>query len=414
VSRTVVIGAGAVGLATAYELRKRGEDVVILDQRSVGEGCSRGNAGWIVPSLAAPLPAPGLTWKSMRWMLHRDSPLHIDPAAAPELAGWLWSFWRHCNTRDFAAGLDAWSRLTKDIMLPFDALAAEDAGVELYRDGLLFVFLNESTMRHVLADLTAARHGSGEIRAVVGAELRSMEPALKPEVVAGIWVVDERHVRPESFCAALHRRVLALGGEVCTGVEVQGSVVEAGKMRALRTSRGDISGERFVVAAGARSGLVSERIAGVSLPVQAGKGYSITVTTANPPAIKRPLYLDEASVGYSPFAGGYRLAGTMELSGINERLVPARVSAIRRAAQRYLEVPVPDSGAVEWVGMRPITPDGLPVIGPLPRVENTFIATGHGMLGITASLVTGSLIADLVAHGRSSVDLSPFDPGRFI
>jgi D-amino-acid dehydrogenase len=413
-SRTVIIGAGAVGLACAYELRKRGEDVVVLDRGAVGDGCSRGNAGWIVPCLAAPLPAPGLTWTSLKWMLRGDSPLHIDPRAAPQLAGFLWQFWRHCNHKDFDAGVEAWARLTKDIMAPFDVLAKEDGGVEMYTDGLLFVFLRESTMRHVLRDLTATRGSTADIRPLVGAEVHAMEPALRPEVVAGIWIVDERHVRPEVFCAALDRRAVALGAEVRTGVDVLGGVVERGTVRALRTTQGDVTADRFIIAAGARTGIVSDLVAGVPLPIQAGKGYSITVRSAAPPAIQRPLYLDEASVGYSPFAGGYRLAGTMELSGINERLVPARVAALRRAAQRYLSVPPPDGTALEWVGMRPITYDGVPVIGALPRVSNTYVATGHGMLGVTASLATGSLLADLVTRGRSPVDLSPFDPARFL
>src|SRR5579885_2387659 len=132
---TVIVGSGAVGLACAYELRKRGEDVLLLDRGATGDGCSRGNAGWITPSLAVPLPAPGLTWTSLRWMLRGDSPLHIAPRALPELAGFLWQFLRYCNARDYRAGSEAWAQLTDDLMRPFDDLAGEDTGLELYRDG---------------------------------------------------------------------------------------------------------------------------------------------------------------------------------------------------------------------------------------------------------------------------------------
>jgi D-amino-acid dehydrogenase len=170
--------------------------------------------------------------------------------------------------------------------------------------------------------------------------------------------------------------------------------------------------ERCLIAAGARSGAVSAAIAGISLPIQAGKGYAITIG-GRPSPFARPLYLDEARVGCSPFADGYRFAGTMELSGINEHLVGARVAAIRRAAQRYLTLlPHSDEG-LEWVGMRPLTPDGLPAIGRLPGRRNAFVATGHGMLGVTSAITTANLIADLITTSRPSIDPSPFDPGRF-
>jgi D-amino-acid dehydrogenase len=413
-SRTVIVGGGVIGLACAYSLRQQGEEVTVLEQGEIGGGCSLGNAGWITPSLAEPLPAPGLTWTSLRWMFDRDSPLHIDPRAAPHLAGWLWRFWRHCNAADFKNGCEAWTQLAGDLMPAFDSLERESAELEMHREGMLLVFLRESTMRHVLKAMSEA-HASGghELQPMVGAELHRFEPGLASGVTAGIWVKGERHVRPESLCAALLSRIVKLGVDVRTKVEVTGGVPEGARIRAVRTAGGDVSGDRFLIAAGARSGMLSASLAGVPLPVQAGKGYSITVATPTPP-MRRALYLEEARVGCSPFAGGYRLAGTMELSGINEHLVPERVAAIRRAATRYLQVSAAEVQGTEWVGMRPITPDGLPIIGALPGVENVFVATGHGMLGVTAALATGALVAGLLRDGGATLDHSPFRPGRFV
>ena len=408
-SRTVIIGAGVIGLSCAHELRKRGEDVVILDRGAPGAGCSAGNAGWIVPSLAEPLPAPGLTWTSLRWMLDRDSPLHIAPHALPELAGFLWSFWRHCNATHYRAGRIAWTHLTDRIMESMDALVAGGVELEMHEAGLLFVFLSEPTMRHVLRQIAA---GGGEVpEPLVGRELHALEPALSSQVTAGFLMRQERHVRPESFCNGLLTRIQQLGAEVRSGVTATGGVMEGESLRAVRTTQGDISADRCLIAAGALSGRVSAAVAGVPLPIQAGKGYAVTVT-GRPAPFSRPLYLDEARLGCSPFVGGYRFAGTMELSGLNDRLVPARVAAIRRSARRYLTLASDALDGVEWVGMRPLTSDGVPAIGRVPTRRNVYLATGHQMLGVTSAVTTATLVADLIMDGHSAVDLSPFDPGR--
>ena len=412
-SRTVIVGAGVIGLACAHALRKRGEDVVMIDSGAPGDGCSKGNAGWVTPSLAEPLPAPGLTWTSLRWMLDRDSPLHIDPLAAPRMAPWLWSFWRHCNQADYEKGHTAWGLIADRATESFDALVADGVDFEMHRSGLLFVFLREATMRGLLRDIRAARRSDGNgPEPLVGAELRRFEPGLSANAVAGFWLADERHVRPESLCAGLAQRLSRLGVEMHSGVTATDGVSEGQSLRALRTTNGDVTGDRFLIAAGARTGIVSDAVAGFPLPIQAGKGYSITVTAAASP-MQRPLYLDEAKLGCSPFDGGYRFAGTMELSGINERLVPERVAAIRRAAQRYLTLPPNGTTGVEWVGMRPVAPDGLPVIGRLPNRSNVYIATGHQMLGVTTALTTATLMADLIVDGRTAVDLRAIDPARF-
>jgi len=413
VSRTIVIGGGVIGLACAYALRTQGEEVTVLDAFEPGAGCSKGNAGWVVPTIAEPLPTPGLTWTSMLWLLRRDSPLHIDPRAVARLAPWLWTFWRHCNTHDFRAGRRAWELLANQVMESFDALVADGASFEMHGAGLLFAFLREGAMRSMLRHFQEGTlAAASDPQPLTGAEVRQFEPALSADVTAGLWVAQERHVRPESLCAGLAQWLASHGVTIQNGTTVTGGHLDGQTVRAVLTTQGDVPGDRFLVAAGARSGAVTEAIAGVSLPIQAGKGYSITVSTHNEP-VSRPLYLEEAHVAFTPFEGGYRLAGTMELSGINERLVAERVAAIRRSAHRYLTVSAADVTGVEWVGMRPLSPDGVPVLGALPGRPNLFVATGHGMLGVTTALTTGRVMADLLVRGHASVDLSPFDPARF-
>jgi D-amino-acid dehydrogenase len=412
-SRTVVVGGGVIGLACAYALRKQGEEVTVIDSAEPGAGCSKGNAGWIVPTLAEPLPTPGLTWTSMLWLLRRDSPLHIDPRTALGLAPWLWTFWRHCNADDFTSGRRAWEIIADNVMESFDALAADGVTFEMHSAGLLFVFLREAAMRAMLHESGARSAGPGiEPRVLTGNELRAFEPSVSDAVTTGLWVEQERHVRPETLCAGLAQWLSAHGVEIRTGAAVTGGRLDGGTLSVVHTTRGDVSGDRFLIAAGARSGLVSNAIAGVPLPIQAGKGYSITVP-APKSRFRRPLYLEEARLAVTPFEGGYRFAGTMELSGINERLVSDRISAIRHSAERYLTLSAEEVTGIEWVGMRPLAPDGLPVMGSLPARPNVFVATGHGMLGVTTALTTARLMSDLIVRGSASANLSAFDPGRF-
>jgi D-amino-acid dehydrogenase len=413
-SRVVVVGAGVIGLACAYSLTKRGREVIVLDKGEAGGACSKGNTGWITPSLSAPIPAPGLTAASLKWMLHSDSPLYISPAAAPGLARWLWRFWRYCNQRDFLHGLRAVAELNRRTLPAFDALERDGVSLELHRSGMLYVFLHEHEMQKVRAEFGHYREFGYQVpEPLRGAELRRLEPALSEEVRVGFVVEEEFHARPETLVAGYVARLRELGVEIRTGVEVTGTHGgrAGGLVRGVATSNGPVTADQVVVAAGAWSGQVLEQFA-VSLPVQAGKGYSITLTAAERQLV-RPLYLGEAKVGGSPFDGATRFAGTMELSGVNEILDRRRLAGIRAGIGRYLREPVAEDEGIEWVGMRPLTPDGLPLLGHVPGYRNLLVATGHAMLGITMAPVTGELMADLITEAEPPAALAPFDPGRF-
>lgn len=410
--RTVVIGAGVIGLATAYSLMKRGRQVVVVDQGEPGEACSKGNAGWITPSISAPIPAPGLTWTSLKWMLSSGSPLYIAPGAVPSMARWLWRFWRHCNQVDFERGLKAVAELNRRTMPLFEQLQQEGVSIELHRQGLLFAFLKDSYMRGVLAEFDYYRQYGYQVpKPLSGSELRTLEPGLSASVTSGFLVGEEWHVRPETLSAGYLAKLKAAGCTVRTGASVRGIVASAGRVQSVDTTAGTEPADEVVVAAGAWTGEVVAQL-GVRLPVQAGKGYSITVSGGGP-TLKRPVYLGEARVGCSPFDGAVRFAGTMELSGVNTNLDRRRIVGIRKGIAEYLTTPVAADAGVEWVGMRPLTPDGLPMLGRVPGFTNAFVATGHAMLGVTLAPTTGEAMADLIVDGTADPVLAPFEPGRF-
>jgi D-amino-acid dehydrogenase len=411
-ARVAVIGAGVIGLLAAYELRRRGVEVVVLDRGHPEIACSIANTGWVVPSFAGPVPAPGLVARSLRWMLSRRSPLHIRPRLDPDLLRWLWQFWRHCNPRDYGAGLHAVARLNRRTMDLFDALQADGVAFEMHAAGVLFAFLTDRARSQVFADLQElAPYGFGIPELVDGKGVRDLEPHLSRAVIGGVLAPGERHLRPESLMAALGRRLRTMGAELRLDAEVTGAERRGSTVTAVLAATGRIGADAILIAAGAWSNVLLKQV-GFAVPLQPGKGYSLTFRSV-PVRLRRPVYLDEARVACSPFDEGLRLAGTMELSGFGTGADPRRLAMIAHAAARYFDSWNGRMHYDAWVGMRPMTPDGLPAIGRVPGLDNVFLATGHAMLGITLAPATGEAIADLICGQPPNVDLAPFDPARF-
>ena len=420
--RVAVVGGGVIGLCVAHYLERGGAEVVLVERDRVGGGCSEGNGGWVCPSISRPLPAPGLTLTSLRWMLRSDSPLYIKPSAMPRLMGWLWAFRRHCNAESYRAGVAALAALNAATARLYRGLADEGMEFERAESGTILAYDDEGERRQsaeLLARLGEERVGPVDM--LDRDALREAEPDLAGDLI-GLRMRGDTHVRPESLCAALAASLEARGVRIFPGVEVAGFAKKGRKLRAALTrSRrtGGTDGERveeigadvFVLAAGAETAALAATL-GPKLPVQAGKGYSITVRNARV-RLSQPLHVTPARIGFTPFRGAVRTIGTMEFSGTNLRLDQRRIAILERAARRYLPGALDGTERVDWVGMRPVTPDGLPAIGRLPGLRNVCVATGHQMLGVTLAPSTGHALAQLVLEGRSDIDLAPFDPLRF-
>ncbi|GIV57727.1 MAG: D-amino-acid dehydrogenase [Rhodothermaceae bacterium] len=403
----IVVGAGAVGLCTAYFLREEGFDVAVVAREPVGTGASAGNAGMIVPSHVVPLAAPGVVKQGLRWLLRPDSPFYLRPRADLALARWLWTFRRHGTEAHVARSAPLLRDLSLASVELFEALQADLGDVGYAQTGLLMLFHTEKGRRANLeaADL-AERCGLRVERLDAGA-VREREPALRTPATGAVLYHDDGRVDPDAFLRALATTLEAQGVTLHTGRTVTGLLREGGIVAGVQTDTGALRAPQVVLAAGAWSGRLV-RDAGLRLPLQPALGYSLTVPAPDD-GPRLPMILTEEKLTVTPMPGRLRFAGTLALVGFDARIDPRRVEPLRRLARTY----APDAGAPVWAGFRPCSPDGLPYLGPVPGTPGLFVATGHGMMGLTLAPISGKAVATLLAGIPPPLDLAPFAPDRF-
>ena len=403
-----------MGLCCAYELSRAGADVTVLERGGVGQGASRGNTGWVCPSFSYPLPAPGIIGEGLRGMLRGGGPLAIRPSLDPTFVRWLLGFRRSATRKRWEHGVRALIALNSRTLELFDSYAAAGVDFEMHRSGLLLVATTQAGLASyaaVFADLRALGF-KGESVELGPEEAEELEPALAGERLAGgVHALVDRYVRPESLLDGLATHLAAHGVEVREDIEVEGLAAANGGVR-VRTTTGSIEADRAVVAAGASSSPLLSRL-GVSLPLVGARGYSFTFSGG----AMRPshaLYLAEAKVGISSFADSVRIAGVFELGHSSDVVHRRRLEAMLATVEPYFSDwrPSSETALLEWAGLRPLTADGLPLIGRSPALQNVFVATGHGMLGVTLAPATAALLTPLVLEGRAAPELAPFDPVR--
>lgn len=410
--KIAIVGAGVIGLASAYHLLQDGHEVIVIDADTPGSGASHGNAGWIVPADAGPVPAPGVVLQALKWMLKRDSPLYVRPSVRPDFARFMLAMARHCNRDDFRAAFLANLALCEGTLETLDAYAADGVDFEMHSEGLILAFADKHGLDHHAADLDLTVAAGLEPDVLGGPAMAALEPTLRADLAGGIHFPRERHLRPDTLVTGLAACCRRLGAVFLNNAPLT-EVRRDNRVRALLTPVGEVVADAVVLAAGAHSGPLS-RLFGVRFPVRPGKGYSVDYTPS-PVSLKRMVNLADARVAVTPLDGQLRLAGTMEFAGLDDMVSPVRVAAIKKAPVRYFAEWNPEhrSEGPAWAGARPMTPDGLPIIGRIPGLGNAWVATGHGMLGVTLGPGTGRALAQAITSGHPPEVLAPFDPQRF-
>jgi len=405
----LIVGAGVVGAHLALELAGRGARVTLLDKGPVGHGCSYGNAGWLTPCFATPLPAPGLITKALGWLFDPESPLYIQPRLGS--LGWLVRFLLATTERRFRAGTAALTALSRYSLDAYAGLAREDDSFAFRQEGLVVACETEAGLRSARREMEiAAEHGiPGE--ALDADATRARAPALRKAVAGGIFYPAEATAEPLAVVETIARRAAGAGATIVTGAEVFDFELRDGKVVRVDTTRGPMSAGVVVMATGSWSRALGRRL-GLRLPVLGGKGYAVIVPTfAAAPAL--PIMLLERKIAVTPRDGSVRLAGTLELVDGDLSISPRRVGALLRAGQEMLGLP-PDAPVREvWRGLRPCTPDGLPLIGFAAAPRNLFLCTGHQMLGLHTAPGSARLAADLILGEKPRFDPAPFRPDRF-
>ena len=411
-SDVLVLGGGVIGLACAYYLLEAGRSVTVLEQGTVGCGSSHGNCGTLTPSHAAPLAMPGMIGTALRWLFRPDAPLRIKPRLDPDLLRWLLGFAGRCNWRAFDAALRAKAPLLlRSRALIEELVRKEGLDCEFEALGTLNVFRDAANFEHACALNERLAAVGLHVQVLDGATALSREPALKAGVAGALFHPGDAQLRPDRYAAELARIVRAKGGNIAEGTRVEACVRDGARIARVATTQGDFSGRDIVLALGSWSPRLA-RTLGLRIPIQPGKGYSITYTRpARCPRI--PLTLKEPSVCVTAWGSGYRLGSTMEFAGYDATLNRTRLDALKRGAAAFLHEPEGPVVVEEWYGWRPMTPDDLPVLGRAPGLDNLVLATGHGMLGVTMSAGTGQLVGELVTGRPPSLDLAPFAAARF-
>jgi len=409
----IVIGSGIIGTACAHYLNRAGFHVTILDRGAFGQGCSHANCGFVCPSHVLPLAEPGAIGKTLKAMLRPNSPFSIKPRLDLRLWDFLFRFARRCNRTDMLEAAHACHALLhSSLTLYHDLMKTEPLDCEWQTRGLLFVYQKPSEMEHYATanELLRDRFGLPAVR-YDGPALTQLEPALKPGLAGGWYYKEDAHLRPDRLLTSWRRLLESRGVVVRENCDVKEFIRDNDRARALGTSQGEIVGDAFVVATGALTPLLNKTL-GCRIPIQPGKGYSITMP--RPVRCPRiPMIFMEHKVAVTPMQSGYRLGSTMEFGGYDTSLPRRRLDLLRDGARLYLHEPYCDPVEEEWYGWRPMTPDSKPIIDRAPALSNVFLAAGHNMLGLSMAPATGKLIAEMAAGTPLHIDATPFSVRRF-
>lgn len=412
----IIVGGGVVGLCVALYSRRRGHSVTIVERGGpTHDGCSLGNAGMIVPSHFIPLAAPGMVGMGLRMMTRPDSPFYVRPRLDADLARWGYLFARAANAAHVARSAPLLRDLSLVSRQSYEELAAEwDDNFGLTQRGLLMLCKTQ----HALDDEAKVAEMACELGlpayVLTPAEAAKLDPDITMDIAGAVHFPRDCHLSPQTFVARLTEVLQREGVQFAWETDVTGWRTKNGKIDAARTTNGEMTADEYVLAGGAWSPQTL-RALGLRLPMQAGKGYSVTLDKPR----QRPQIcsiLTEARVAVTPIGETLRFGGTMEVTGVETSSVSLpRAAGIFRAIPRYFPAfaPADFSPLPVWSGLRPCSPDGLPYVGRFSRFSNLSAATGHSMMGVSLAPVTGKLLAEILSDEPPSIDISLLNPERY-
>lgn len=412
--RAIVIGGGIIGLCSAYYLRKSGWDVTVLDRSDLQDNCSYGNLGMIVPSHFVPLAAPGMVAQGIKWMFDSKSPFYVKPSLDPKLISWGWKFMKSATPAHVTRSGPYLKELNVYSKHLYEALAQEPGfDFALERKGILMYYKTEKVGEEEVHLGEKAREMGLDVVALDKAGVQALEPGIELDILGAVHYRCDAHLYPNKLMPQLINHLRSLGVSFETGAEVTGFTRKNGQIREVLTTKGPFEGDQVVLTGGSWLPKIA-RMAGVSVSLMPGKGYSFTLDQPEK-RLNVPAILCEARVAITPMDGRMRYGGTMEIAPVNDTIRMKRVEAIVQSVPKYfpnIRLDVPFEKDI-WYGFRPCSPDGLPYIGAAREVDNLIIAGGHSMMGLSLGPATGKVVADLASRKQPEVPVDAFRVDRF-
>jgi D-amino-acid dehydrogenase len=414
----VIIGAGVIGLSSAFYCARRGHRVTVIDRNpEQRDGCSFGNAGMIVPSHFVPLAAPGMVKLGLKWMWNPESPFYIKPRFDADLLSWGWKFWRAANPRHVERSAPLLRDLNFASRACFEELASlPDNDFGLVQRGLVMLCKTQHALDDEAKYAAHANHLGVPAEVLDAKSLAKLDPGVTMGVAGGVYFPKDCHLSPNRFMAALKQQCDAMG--VIFRWETEGGMLwgnSEGRTLLCANPKDafDLSADEYVLCGGSWSPEIARDV-DLRLPMQAGKGYSLTLTQPRELPQLCSIFT-EARLAITPMGSSLRFGGTMEMAGLNEEINPVRVRGIIKSVPKYFPNFSPDdfAGVKPWCGLRPCSPDGLPYLGRTQRYSNLTLATGHAMMGLSLGPITGKLVSEIISGEKPSFDLSLLNPDRY-
>jgi D-amino-acid dehydrogenase len=411
----LIIGAGAIGLSCALHCARKGHRVTVIERGGAQrDGCSFGNAGMIVPSHFVPLAAPGMVMLGLKWMWNPESPFYIKPRLDGELFDWALKFWRAANAEHVRRS----APLLRDLSFASRALFEEFADqpendIGLTTRGLLMLCKTQHTLDDEAKFAAQANSLGVPAEVLNAAQVARLDPGVTMDVAGAVCFPKDAHFTPDRYMAVLQSQAEKLGVVFKWNTEVTGLETRDGKIVSVRTVREEFSADEIILCGGSWSPLLAREL-GLKIPIQSGKGYSLTLTQPRELPQLCSIFT-EARMAITPMGTSLRFGGTMEISGLSEDINPVRVRGIIKSVPQYFPKFTPEdfTGIQPWRGLRPCSPDGLPYLGRTAKFSNLILATGHAMMGLSLSPITGQIVSELVSGEKPQFDLRLLAPDRY-
>ncbi|HXS56403.1 MAG TPA: FAD-dependent oxidoreductase [Hanamia sp.] len=412
--KILIVGGGVNGLCSAYYLARKNFEITVIDSGDISANCSFGNMGFLSPSHFIPLASPGVVAEGIRHMMSSTSPFYMKPRLNLSFLQWAFKFYKNSSQNVVdrnAPHLSELLNLSRKLMSEIRGDIGDVFDME--EIGCMMMCHSQKAFEEELKVAEAAKKFKLDVEVLNRKELQEREPDVELDIYGALLFKDDAHIHPGKFMVAMKNYLTKSGVNFQLNTNVTGFVKSGKTIKSVITDRGEFSGDEILLSPGSWLPQVAKML-GLHLLLEGGKGYSYTYDHVEK-NIRNPAILVDGRCAITPWKHALRIGGTMEFSGINNKVLINRMQGIYDSIKLFypgLQIDFPPKEKI-WTGLRPVTPDGLPYIGKVHQYDNLLVAGGHAMLGISEGAATGKIISELADNQRTAIDISAFNVERF-